>query len=216
MNGYLAILKGRLACLFQYRAAALAGFATQVFWCVVKVMILTAFYAQSAALQPISLAQAITFIWLGQALLPLLPWNIDKEIEAQVKNGNVAYEQIRPLDLYWLWFFSFPCHASDSYFIAQHSFIFIGRAILWPCDADQLDCRSCFWSLSDIFCLAIICHYNFGHHQSILDDIWRRDPTSSAPLHDASFGNGCAFAIVSRLDAAFFEHSAHSRHSRHS
>lgn len=105
MNGYLAILKGRLACLFQYRAAALAGLATQVFWGVVKVMILTAFYAQSAAPQPISLAQAITFIWLGQALLQLLPWNIDKEIEAQVKNGNVAYELIRPLDLYWLWFF---------------------------------------------------------------------------------------------------------------
>lgn len=105
MKAYLAILKGRLATLFQYRAAAMAGLTTQVFWGIVKVMILTAFYAQTDASEPISLQQAITFIWLGQALLQLLPWNIDKEIEAQVKNGDVAYELIRPLDLYWLWFY---------------------------------------------------------------------------------------------------------------
>lgn len=104
MRAYLAILKGRLLVLFQYRAAALAGLATQIFWGFVKVMILTAFYAQAPSVQPISLAQAITFIWLGQALLHLLPWNIDREIEAQIKNGNVAYELIRPLDLYWFWF----------------------------------------------------------------------------------------------------------------
>lgn len=105
MKGYLAIFKGRLAALFQYRAAALAGLGTQIFWGIIKVMILTAFFAQSTSAQPISLSQAITFIWLGQALLQLLPWNIDKEIELQVKSGNVAYELIRPLDLYWLWFF---------------------------------------------------------------------------------------------------------------
>lgn len=105
MRAYLALFKTRLAVLFQYRAAALAGLSTQVFWGIVKVMILTAFYAQSASPQPITLLQGVTFIWLGQALLQLLPWNIDKEIEAQVRNGNVAYELIRPLDLYWHWFF---------------------------------------------------------------------------------------------------------------
>ena len=69
-----------------------------------KLMILTAFYAQASVSQPISLAQAITFIWLGQALLALLPWNIDKELEAQVKNGNVSYELVRPINLYCLWY----------------------------------------------------------------------------------------------------------------
>lgn len=105
MKAYLAIFKSRLTVLFQYRLAALAGFGTQIFWGLIKVMILQAFYAHSVSPQPLSLAQAITFIWLGQALLQLLPWNIDKDIEAQVKTGNVAYELVRPLDLYWLWFF---------------------------------------------------------------------------------------------------------------
>lgn len=105
MRGYLAILRCRFAALLQYRQAALAAFATQIFWGIVKVMILQAFYAQSIEPQPITLSQAITFIWLGQALLQLLPWFFDKEIESQIKNGDVAYELVRPLDLYWLWFY---------------------------------------------------------------------------------------------------------------
>lgn len=105
MRGYFAIFKARFGVLFQYRAAAFAGLMTQVFWGIVKVMILTAFYAQAVSPPPISLSQGIAFIWIGQALLQMLPWNVDKEIEALVKNGNVAYEMVRPLNLYWLWFF---------------------------------------------------------------------------------------------------------------
>jgi ABC-2 type transport system permease protein len=103
MNGYLAILKIRMKALLQYRAAAFAAICAQLFWGIITVMIFRAFYAGSSA-EPISLNQTITFIWLGQALLQLIPWSIDKEIEAQVKNGNVAYELIRPLHLYGLWF----------------------------------------------------------------------------------------------------------------
>lgn len=104
MKPYLAILYVRMATLFQYRGAAFAGVATQVFWAIVKTMILTAFYAQAPGPQPISLPQAITFIWIGQALLASLPWNIDKELEAQIKNGNVSYELVRPIALYRLWY----------------------------------------------------------------------------------------------------------------
>lgn len=104
MRAYTAVLKARALMLFQYRAAALAGLATQVFWGTVKVMILMAFYAQAHESSPISLIEATAFIWIGQGILHILPWNIDKEVEEQIKNGNVAYELIRPLNLYWLWF----------------------------------------------------------------------------------------------------------------
>lgn len=104
MKAYLSIFKARFLTLFQYRAAALAGLSTQIFWGILKMMILQAFYAQGG-LQPISLEQSITFIWIGQAFLRLLPWNIDKEVEEQVKSGGVAYELIRPIDLYGLWYF---------------------------------------------------------------------------------------------------------------
>ena len=104
MNGYLAILKIRMKTLFQYRAAAFAAICTQLFWGIVTVMIYRAFYEGARTSEPITLGQTITFIWLGQALLRILPWTTDKEIEIQVKNGNVAYELVRPLHLYELWF----------------------------------------------------------------------------------------------------------------
>lgn len=90
--------------LLHYRAAAFAGICTQLFWGIIQVMMLKAFYSESSAHEPLSLAQAVTFIWLGQSLVQLLPWTIDKEIEAQIKNGNVAYELVRPLHLYGLWY----------------------------------------------------------------------------------------------------------------
>ena len=105
MNGYLAILKIRMKVLLQYRLAAFAGISTQAFWGIIQVMILTAFYQEGkTGSEPITLSQAITFMWLGQALLQILPWNIDKEIEALVRSGNIAYELLRPLHLYTLWF----------------------------------------------------------------------------------------------------------------
>ncbi len=104
MKSYVAILKARFAALFQYRAAALAGMCTQVFWGFILIMIMQAFYSESQGPEPLTLTQTITYIWLVQAFLQFVPWNTDKELEAQVKTGNVAYELVRPLDLYWHWF----------------------------------------------------------------------------------------------------------------
>ena len=100
---YFSILRARFALMLQYRAAAFAGFATQCWWGVIKVMVLAAFYA-GAAHQPISLAQAITYTWLGQAFLALLPWQADSEIAESVESGNIAYERLRPVDTHLLWF----------------------------------------------------------------------------------------------------------------
>lgn len=103
MNGYVAILKIRAQTLLQYRSATFAAVCTQLFWSLLNVMLFRAFYS-GASLQAFSLEQAITFVWLAQALLQVIPWSNDREIEAQVKNGNVAYELVRPLHLYGLWF----------------------------------------------------------------------------------------------------------------
>ncbi len=100
---YLAVLRARFVLMLQYRAAAFAGFATQCWWGVIKIMVLAAFYA-GAARQPIDLAQAITYTWLGQAFLALLPWAADAEIAEAVETGNVAYERLRPVDTHLFWF----------------------------------------------------------------------------------------------------------------
>ena len=104
MTPYPAIVAVRFKMLLQYRAAAWAGFATQLFWGLIKVMVFAAFFASTTALQPMSFQQVLVYVWLGQALLALLPWNVDAELAGQIRSGGVAYELLRPLDLYAYWF----------------------------------------------------------------------------------------------------------------
>lgn len=103
-RAYFSVVSTRYRMLLQYRAAAFAGIVTQFFWGAIKVMVFFAFYAVSTEEQPMSLAQVVTYIWLGQAFLGMLPWNVDKDIEQLIREGAVSYELVRPIDLYGFWF----------------------------------------------------------------------------------------------------------------
>lgn len=100
---YLSVLRARFTLMLQYRTAAWAGVATQFWFGAIRVMILLAFYA-GAGRQPMNLTQVVSYVWLGQAFLALLPWAADSEIAAGVDSGNVGYERLRPIDTYTLWF----------------------------------------------------------------------------------------------------------------
>lgn len=104
LGPYRAILSARFRMLLQYRAAALAGLWTQIFFGLVLLMIYEGFYRSTAARQPMTFAEIVRYVWLGQALLAMLPWNADAEIRAMVRGGAVAYELCRPVDLYSLWY----------------------------------------------------------------------------------------------------------------
>lgn len=107
-NPYAAAFRSRLLQVLQYRTAALAGFATQCWWGGIRVMVLAAFFgglgAAAAPGLPMSLQQAITYTWLGQGLLALLPWAVDPEVSLAVRTGSVVYDRLRPVDAYALWF----------------------------------------------------------------------------------------------------------------
>lgn len=105
MKGYLSYLRARYSAILQYRAAAFAGMMTQVFWGLVKIMILEAFYAASTTPQPMTFTQVVAYVWLGQAFLALLSWNLDRDVLEMFRTGAVSYELLRPLDLYWVWYF---------------------------------------------------------------------------------------------------------------
>jgi ABC-2 type transport system permease protein len=104
LRPYRAAFASRFLQMLQYRTAAYAGFATQCWWGGIKVMVLAAFYAGAAADAPMSLAQAITYTWLAQGLLALLPWSGDPEVAQAVRTGAVVYDRLRPVDAYALWF----------------------------------------------------------------------------------------------------------------
>jgi ABC-2 type transport system permease protein len=103
---YTAAFSARFLLMLQYRAAALAGFATQCWWGAIKVMDNAAFYqaTPAAADAPMTLAQVITYTWLAQGFLALNPWSCDPEVALAVRTGAVAHDCLRPVDTYWLWY----------------------------------------------------------------------------------------------------------------
>jgi len=104
MRAWWAIVSARFRTLLQYRAAAVAGIGTQLFWGIIRVMIFTAFYESVRTPQPMSVGETITYIWLGQAFLRIVPWDIEGDVRQMVRTGAVAYELLRPVDLYSMWY----------------------------------------------------------------------------------------------------------------
>lgn len=103
---YAAAFAARFQLMLQYRAAAIAGFATQCWWGGIKVMVYTAFFTATAHAgpTPITLSQTITYTWLAQAMLTLNPWSGDPEIAQAIRTGGVGYDRLRPLDTYVWWY----------------------------------------------------------------------------------------------------------------
>ncbi|AEF82581.1 ABC transporter permease [Leadbettera azotonutricia] len=104
---YLGIFKMRLIAGMQYRAAAWAGVATQLFWGGIQLLVFWAFYRsmKPGAQEPMAFGQLADFVWLRQAFLALVMlWAQDNELLEMIAGGNVAYELCRPLSLYSFWF----------------------------------------------------------------------------------------------------------------
>jgi ABC-2 type transport system permease protein len=124
MKRYWTILSARFRVMLQYRTAAIAGLGTQVFWGFIRIMIFSAFYQAANVPQPISFVQLVTYIWLGQGLLRLLPWTPDFEVRDLIRSGDVVYELAKPLDLYGHWFMrSLALHGAPTVLRALPMFV---------------------------------------------------------------------------------------------
>ena len=104
LGPYAAIVSARFRMLLQYRAAAIGGLWTQIFFGLVFLGVFEGFYRSASGVRPMSFPQVVSYIWLGQALLGMLPWNADADVRAMVRTGAVAFELCRPIDLYGLWY----------------------------------------------------------------------------------------------------------------
>lgn len=107
MRKYFTFFKMRLLAGFQYRSAAWAGVGTQFFWGLMYIMIFMAFYRSSDGNSPMSLTEIVQYFWLQQALFPFLfAFNRDAKIAKSIISGDLAYELVKPLSLYRMWFAS--------------------------------------------------------------------------------------------------------------
>jgi ABC-2 type transport system permease protein len=103
-RAYLGLFRMRLIRGLSYRAAAIAGVATQFFFGLVFMAVFQAF-ARASDSPPLSQGQISTYVWLQQAFLSLSAvWIRDGGLIALIQGGDAAYELCRPLDVYPFWF----------------------------------------------------------------------------------------------------------------
>lgn len=102
MKAYLNYFKLRVIINLQYRAAALAGIGTQLFFGIVYIMLYLALYESNTNIEtPMNLESVITYMWLQQSFFAVVyPYIADHQIINMIRNGNLAYELIRPQDFY--------------------------------------------------------------------------------------------------------------------
>ncbi len=104
MKAYLSFFKLRIATGLQYRSSALAGLATQFFWGLMLLFLYEAFYNNGLS-TPMPWKELTSYIWLGQAFYWIVFMRLlNKDIYESITTGQIAYEMIRPLNIYWMWY----------------------------------------------------------------------------------------------------------------
>lgn len=114
--------------------AAIAGVCTQFFFGLIRVMVFYAFYSATTDKVPLTYSQAVTYIWMGQAMFSMVPWNGDSEVQNLIRTGNVSYELLRPINLYNHWLcrafaFKYCSYYSPGRTYLYNNFIFITKGL---------------------------------------------------------------------------------------
>ncbi|KKI92009.1 ABC transporter permease [Bacillus sp. SA1-12] len=133
MKAYVSVLKLRLLNGMQYRAAALAGVATQFFWGFMYIMIFEAFYLNTIESPPIALKELIIYIWLQQAFLAFIAlWFRDNELFDLITTGNIAYELCRPCGIYGFWYAKLLAQRLSSAFLRSFPILLVAFFLPQP------------------------------------------------------------------------------------
>lgn len=104
MKSYLSYFRLRFITNLQYRMEALAGICTQIFFGLVFIMVYLAFY-ESSGMPPMDWQSLVNYLWLQQAFFALIyPFDREGELLSMIKNGNLAYELVRPQNFYFKWY----------------------------------------------------------------------------------------------------------------
>ena len=72
MTSYLSYFKLKFKTGLQYRAAALAGISTQIFFGIVYISVYVAFYNSGSGSLPMPIDELVSYLWLNQAFFALV------------------------------------------------------------------------------------------------------------------------------------------------
>jgi ABC-2 type transport system permease protein len=88
---------------FSYRAATLAGLATNLFFGILRAALITALYGAQQQVAGYSLQDGITFTGISQALIACLALFNWQELMRTIYTGQVGSDLLKPVDYYTYW-----------------------------------------------------------------------------------------------------------------
>lgn len=105
MRMYLSVFRIRFINNLQYRAVLLGEIAARFAWGIMEILAFSAFYRASPAAFPMAFSQTVSYLWMQEILIVLFAVVFqDGDIYSSLESGSIAYELIRPMNLYGRWF----------------------------------------------------------------------------------------------------------------
>lgn len=105
MKLYLSLFRIRFLNFLQYRAVAVGLLATRFLWAFMEILAFQALYRSGLSESAMTMEQTASYLWMQQGLYTLfLVVFADGEIYDSIRTGTIAYELVRPMDLYDRWF----------------------------------------------------------------------------------------------------------------
>ncbi|AQW51106.1 MULTISPECIES: ABC-2 family transporter protein [Streptomyces] len=106
MRLYAAVAVSGFKRYATYRVATVAGVFTNTVFGFILAYTYTALWDERPHLGGYDLDQALTFVWLGQALLAavaLMGGGFQEELQDRIRSGDIAVDLYRPVDLQSWW-----------------------------------------------------------------------------------------------------------------
>ena len=105
MKKYLSVFRIRLINNIQYRTVTFGAVASNIVWVLLELMMYVALYNSAGHVLPMTFSQIVSYIWVKRIVMNMLAVvAYDGEIYSVINNGAVAYELVRPMDLYGKWY----------------------------------------------------------------------------------------------------------------
>lgn len=105
LRQYGAVFRQKFINMLQFRFAFWGHVSTNIFWAIVRAVIIFVYYTYGVGEAGISMDQAVTMVWLGQIVMNITPGSgMDFQVYEAIRSGAVGYELLRPVDTYAMWF----------------------------------------------------------------------------------------------------------------
>ena len=106
MKKYYSLFRIRLLDRIQYRVIAFGIVLSNFIWVYMELMMYVAIYQSTDKTLPMSFPQIVSYVWIKRMAMQMLAVvAADNEIYSVINDGSIAYELVRPIDLYGKWYF---------------------------------------------------------------------------------------------------------------